>query len=102
MSSLEQSVKVIPGFAVTVFPAKHAGSSLKSVSECEVTILRPDMSVIVRKAKPVEDFRVELDLHSDDLSLPGEYTGEVRCELDGTEVKYSPAFKLLIAGGEKA
>ena len=94
MTTDKARFQLTPGFVVTIRDDEAGPVDLTGAQDCEVLIQRPDESVIHRKARPVGGSRLELGLHGDDLDIPGEYVGELRCKLGKKLCTYSPAFNL--------
>ena len=98
----EPRIRLRPGFVVTVRDADGGLPDLSQATDAVVYLQRPDSSLVERRANPVGGAHLEVALHSDDLCLPGDYLGEVRCTMGGEPASFSPAFRLRLGGVAEA
>lgn len=77
------------GDLVTV---EGAPMPLTEVEDIQVSVVRPDASVVERIASAVSSNILAVDFHDDDLTLPGSYVGQVSCWVEGAVSIFGPAF----------
>ena len=66
--------------------------SFLDADSIQVSVVRPDDSVVERPSFAVSDDVLDVDFHDEDLTLPGTYVGQVSLMVDGAVSIFGPAF----------
>lgn len=66
--------------------------SFLDAATIQVSVVRPDESVVERASVAVSDDVLDVDFHEEDLTLPGRYVGQVSCWVEGAVSIFGPAF----------
>ena len=67
---------------------------MTQATNIQIALVRPDESVVERTARALTDHQLALDLHPEDLTLDGEYVGQVSCHVRGARTICAPAFHI--------
>lgn len=65
---------------------------LTEVEDIQVSVVRPDDSVVERSAVAVLPSVLKVAFHDDDLTLSGTYVGQVSFQAGGAVSVFGPAF----------
>lgn len=94
-------IRVESGFTVGVWDIEQkVRANVAGSTKLQVTVTRPDESVVERAARTTKDpNRVEILWHDQDMSLPGIYVGTLSgMTAEGDEFCLEGAFKLSVGG----